>query len=64
MPHSRNRYIVECKEGNSTSSHNAFSVEIDTLWNVKKVRLRYSCLAEDVEIDTLWNVKANKLAVH
>ena len=51
-----NRYMVECKYGNSSSDKNNSSVLIDTWWNVNisDDLIRYFFLT--VLIDTWWNV--------
>ena len=35
-----------------------FGVEIDTLWNVKRINIFVIRYPASVEIDTVWNVKS------
>ena len=49
---------MECKGLSSFQIHMRFGVEIDTLWNVKRINIFVIRYPASVEIDTLWNVKS------
>ena len=52
-----NRNIVECKDRNGTSGRRRSEVLIETLWNVKGIKVFSIFLTISVLIETLWNVK-------
>ena len=52
-----NRNIVECKADRGRRAAYFFYVLIETLWNVKSLRMRIKNGMGLVLIETLWNVK-------
>ena len=48
---------MECKDNGIKGAEGGTHVEIDTLWNVKRINIFVIRYPASVEIDTLWNVK-------
>ena len=51
-----NRYMVECESNKLGIGADAYSVLIDTWWNVNSLRLISDVMCSQVLIDTWWNV--------